>query len=297
VKPSTVAIGAILAAAGGFFVGQVASRRSAAPADDAPAPNVEAEGPDPSKRYRVIVGRSPQRGDEGALVTIISFVDYAIETPAKTQSVLDRVAKRYGQKVRLVYKMNPDANHAGAMGAAEAVLAAAAQERFWEMHQRLLRSRTKLSRPDLEAHARAIGLDLEKFRAALDSHEHARIVQSDMRSAARFGVRGGSHLFVNGFPVAGDATEDALRRIVDREIPGAQRLLSTGVPPDRLHSTLLRDALRGLGDQAPAQAERPPVRPQVVEDPNAVYKVPIEGAPARGPATALVTIVEFTDFQ
>jgi len=296
-KASTVAIGAILAAAGGFAIGQLSGPGGGAAPDVAPTPVVEEGGPDPAKQYRVIVGRSPQRGEEGALVTIVAFVDYAIDGPAKTQSVLDRIAKRYGSKVRLIYKQNPDANHPGAMGAAEAVLAAAAQDKFWEMHQRLLRDRSKLSQPELDAHAKAIGLDFEKFRTAIDTHENARIVQSDMRAASRVGVRGSSHLFVNGYPISGGATEEALRRLVDREIPNATRTLSTGVPADRLYSTLLRNALREIGDTGPDTDRGTPPRPQVVEDPTAVYKVPIEGAPVHGPAAALVTIVEFTDFQ
>ncbi|BDG03963.1 DsbA family protein [Anaeromyxobacter oryzae] len=44
---------------------------------------------------------------------------------------------------------------------------------------------------------------------------------------------------------------------------------------------------------APQQAR--PARP--VEDPKAVYKVPLDGSPVRGPADALVTIVESSDFQ
>ncbi len=43
----------------------------------------------------------------------------------------------------------------------------------------------------------------------------------------------------------------------------------------------------------PAQAQRP--RP--VEDPRAVYRVPVDDSPAKGPADALVTIVESSDFE
>jgi len=46
--------------------------------------------------------------------------------------------------------------------------------------------------------------------------------------------------------------------------------------------------------ELPPQA-RPPQRPQ--EDPRAVYRVPVDDSPARGPADALVTIVESSDFE
>jgi protein-disulfide isomerase len=45
-------------------------------------------------------------------------------------------------------------------------------------------------------------------------------------------------------------------------------------------------------------AQQPSQRPQrPVEDPKAVYRVPIDGSPVKGPADALVTIVESSDFE
>ena len=51
-----------------------------------------------------------------------------------------------------------------------------------------------------------------------------------------------------------------------------------------------RDALSNL------QAAAPSARPREA-DPNRRYVINVAGAPARGPATAAVTIAEFADFQ
>jgi protein-disulfide isomerase len=53
------------------------------------------------------------------------------------------------------------------------------------------------------------------------------------------------------------------------------------------------DALDKTVQQVKAQA--PPPRPQ--QDPNKVYNIPIASSPVRGPRSAKVTIVEFSDFQ
>jgi protein-disulfide isomerase len=59
---------------------------------------------------------------------------------------------------------------------------------------------------------------------------------------------------------------------------------------------------RGAWDGGGRQPARPPqaagARPaRQVEDPKAVYRVPVDGSPAKGPADALVTIVESSDFE
>lgn len=44
-----------------------------------------------------------------------------------------------------------------------------------------------------------------------------------------------------------------------------------------------------------AAAQAPPARPAM--DPNKVYDIPLASSPVRGPRTAKVSIVEFSDFQ
>ena len=62
-----------------------------------------------------------------------------------------------------------------------------------------------------------------------------------------------------------------------------------------------RGALDGGGRQGPgvaaAPVAQPPRPPRPVENPRAVYRVPVDGSPVKGPADALVTIVESSDFQ
>ena len=59
-----------------------------------------------------------------------------------------------------------------------------------------------------------------------------------------------------------------------------------------------RNVLKGVterfGGARPPPAQ-PPARPQ--EDPKAVYRVPLDDSPVKGPADALVTIVESSDFE
>ncbi len=60
-----------------------------------------------------------------------------------------------------------------------------------------------------------------------------------------------------------------------------------------------RGSLTGGGQPTrPAPGAPPQQRPtRPIEDPRAVYRVPVEDSPAKGPADALVTIVESSDFE
>jgi protein-disulfide isomerase len=66
------------------------------------------------------------------------------------------------------------------------------------MHDRIYESRGALSRGDLVAHARALGLDCERMGAELDAAAHAPRVQRDVSSGAASGVAGTPAFFVKG---------------------------------------------------------------------------------------------------
>jgi protein-disulfide isomerase len=74
-------------------------------------------------------------------------------------------------------------------------------------------------------------------------------------------------------------------------IAGARLPLVAAASPAR------SDAAKPAAAQPPNAPAAPQPAPQLVEDGNAVYKVPVGSSPVRGPADALVTIVEVSDFE
>lgn len=201
--------------------------------------------------------------------------------------------------MKVVFKQNPLPMHQNAMIAAEATLAANAQGKFWQMHDKIFQNQRALSREDLERYAQEIGLDMARFKRSLDTHEFQRQIQADQALATQLGARGTPSFFVNGRPMRGAQPFEGFKTIIDEEITRANRLLATGVSKTRLYAELTKNgqtrASAGPEKAGPDGAKRPP-RPR--EDPNAVYKVAVAAdEPAKGPPTALVTIVEWTDFQ
>ena len=197
--------------------------------------------------------------------------------------------------MKFVFKQNPLPMHDNAMIAAEASLAANAQGKFWQMHDKMFENARALTRPDLERYAQEIGLDMERFKRSLDSHEFKREIEADQAIAAQLGARGTPSFFINGRPLRGAQPFEGFKTVIDEELQRANRLVSTGVPRARLYAELTKAAPPTKAPGGADAAKRPP-RPR--EDPNAVYKVAVANdEPTKGPATALVTIVEWTDFQ
>jgi protein-disulfide isomerase len=88
--------------------------------------------------------------------------------------------------------------HPSAQTAAEAAEAAAAQGRFWDMHDRLLAHQDALAPRDLWHHAKELGLDVERFAEDLRTREYAPRVADDVRGADASGVAGTPTFFING---------------------------------------------------------------------------------------------------
>jgi protein-disulfide isomerase len=199
--------------------------------------------------------------------------------------------------VRVVFKHNPLPFHKNAMPAAEAAMAADAQGKFWEMEKKLFENQRALERADLERYAQELHLDVNRFKADLDGHTHQRRIEADQRLAQQIGARGTPAFFINGRNVRGALPYEEFKRVIDEEITRADRVLKTGVPRSRLYAELTKDGRTSAAPpgKAPPTAGQQPPRQR--EDPTAVYKVPIDGGLVKGPPTALVTIVEFTDFQ
>jgi DSBA-like thioredoxin domain-containing protein len=201
--------------------------------------------------------------------------------------------------VKFVFKENPLPMHQNSMIAAEAAMAANAQGKFWQMHDKMFDNQRALSRPDLERYAQEIGLDMNRFKHSLDTHEFQRQIQADQALAAQLGARGTPSFFINGRPLQGAQPFEGFKTVIDEEVTRANRMLATGVTKARLYAELTKNGQTHAAAPTPgAQGPGKNMPPRPREDPSAVYKVAIADTdPVKGPDSALVTIIEWTDFQ
>jgi Na+/H+ antiporter NhaA len=142
--------------------------------------------------------RDHVRGPEKAPVTVVEYGDFECPYCGRAESVVRELLADYGD-VRYVWRHLPlNDIHPQAQLAAEAAEAAAAQGRFWEMHDLLLDRQDALRPRDLVRYAGDIGLDVERFRADLRRHTGAGRIAEDVDSADLSGVSGTPTFFVNG---------------------------------------------------------------------------------------------------
>ncbi|MGN6302980.1 MAG: DsbA family protein [Angustibacter sp.] len=111
--------------------------------------------------------------------------------------------------------------------AARAARAAGAQGKFWQYHDALYAKQVKpntgaLSDQHLVDVARALGLDVTRFRADMASKATAGAVQRDFDEGQRIGVTGTPAFLVNGEPIIGAQPTEAFVQAIQYAASASQ---------------------------------------------------------------------------
>lgn len=180
-----------------------------------------------AQQKKMVSGDAPSFGPASAKVTVVEFADFQCPFSAKAARVISDVKAKYGSRIRFVFRQFPLKFHTDAHRAAQAALAAHAQGKFWDYHDKLFAvgpsnasntQKPDLSRATLDSYATQVRLDSARFKKAIDNKEYAGKVDADMKLAVELNVQGTPTLFVNGkrlanatdYETVADAIEAAL---------------------------------------------------------------------------------------
>lgn len=139
------------------------------------------------------------QGSPEASVTLVEYGDFECGYCGEAYSIVKEVQRVMGERLRFVFRhfpltqMHPHAEHA-----AEASEAAAAQGRFWEMHDLLYENQRTLDDRHLVRFAAELGLDGDRFARELREGVYRERVREDFMSGVRSGVNGTPTFFING---------------------------------------------------------------------------------------------------
>ncbi len=170
-------------------------------------------------------------------------------------------------------------------------MAANEQGKFWEMHDKIFDNQQKINAqnpgPDLERLAQEVGLNMSRYRAAMDGHKFKAQIEDDSKYGNSVGANGTPTFFINGREVAGAMPFEQFKSIIDEEQKKADELLKKGVKLDQVYEKLLEAAAQPSAAPQPAAAAGEPER----------KSIDAGKSPSKGPANAAVTIIEFSEFQ
>ncbi len=297
-KPNVIIallVGGVIGFAVGKMVGPAATGTGpAAVAANAPAPGKAAPAPtrpaggDDQTVFKVPLDGAPVHGNVSAPITIVEFSDYQCPFCGRANGTIKQIESDYGDKVRVAMRQFPLSFHQNARPAALAALAAGEQGKYWEMHEKLFGNQNALDAASLEKYATELGLNLEKFKADMQSQKLADIISKDQAAGSQVGVSGTPAFFINGRKISGAQPIQNFKTVIDQELGKAQAMIAAGTKPEAVYAAILEKAQNAPPPQAAPQAPPPP----------AVRNIPVPAnSPWKGANPAKVTIVEWSDFQ
>lgn len=164
---------------------------------------------------------APARGPEKARITLVEFSDFQCPYCSAAIAKVNAILRAYPNDVKLVFKQFPLETHSRAMPAAEAALAANAQGKFWELHDKMFANFRMLTSENILLWAKETGLDMNQFRADLQSHKFRSTIERDVDDGMKAFVQGTPTFFINGQRYNGALELDAIRPVLDAELKKA----------------------------------------------------------------------------
>jgi NhaA family Na+:H+ antiporter len=179
-----------------------------------------------SKLVLPVGSRDHAQGPEDAPVTLVEYGDYECPHCRQVVPIVRQLQERFGERLRYIFRHFPlSTAHPNAQLAAEAAEAAAAQGKFWEMHELLFAHQTSLDRRHLIQYAAQLGLDVERFERELADHVHADRVREDFLSGVRGGANGTPTFFLNRTRYDGPWDLDSLISEIEKPLGVQVRLV------------------------------------------------------------------------
>jgi protein-disulfide isomerase len=189
------------------------------------------------------------RGKANAPVTLEEYGDFQCLPCGAFFVVLAKAEEEFGDRLRVVFRHKPLHQHEHAVLAACAAEAAGLQGRFWEMHDLLFQNSTRWTKgvetvgPDAPpskrldskllamptevrdvflVYAEMLKLDLERFKADMDSPEVKARVESDRTRGDSLGIDRTPTIYLNGrlMTYITIRTTEGLHAVIEAELNG-----------------------------------------------------------------------------
>ncbi len=155
-------------------------------------------------------------GPADAPLTLVEYGDYECPYCAVALPIVNRLRSELANRLRVIFRHFPQNSvHPQAGVAAQAAESAAAQGKFWEMHEMLFQHQADLAEKDFTHFALSLGLEVYRFQSDMEREIFAPRVAEDFRSGLRSGVEATPTFFINGARYAGPLEYESLREALE----------------------------------------------------------------------------------
>lgn len=220
-------------------------------------------------------------GTADAPVTLALFGDLACPHTRSALRAAVRTATHFGQQLRLVFYNRPLDERPFSLEAARvlsAVALRAGPDAAWRALNEAGSSRTEEPN-ELERWLTVAGVEAAPSVLAQEPAANAR-VHADIELSVVLDVQQTPTLFVNGRRLIGVPGDGVLESAIEEERRAVRFLRAQGLPAADAYARRIKKNLTGVDEGAPSRA-----------------CVPADKAPSLGSPRALLTLVEFSDFE
>lgn len=184
---------------GGVFL---FSKNPSTPKDGSPVNSTFLEPAGRQKTGGIINGNYAD-ASPGAALSLVEFGDYQCPACGIVNPVIKQVLAEFGGKVNFAFKNFPLSQHANANISSYAAEAAGLQGKFWQMHDKLYETQDVWSnspdpKPIFEGYAMDLGLDVDQFKADIESQKVKDMVRKDSGDGSAVGISFTPTFFLNG---------------------------------------------------------------------------------------------------
>lgn len=173
----------------------------------------------------LVKGEVNSKGPDDAPVTIIEYSDFRCPYCSRAyQTIENEVLKKYGKKVRFIFKHFPLDFNSWAMSAAIATECAAIQKKelFWKLYSNFFEKQAEINPDNVKSKAiewlSKDNIDKKKFEKCYDNKETKAKIEKDKQEGMSLGVSGTPAFFINGIFIGGAVPAQKFEEIIEYEL-------------------------------------------------------------------------------
>ncbi|MFT3827674.1 MAG: DsbA family protein [Chitinophagaceae bacterium] len=156
------------------------------------------------------------QGNAHAHIVLVEYGDYECPHCGAAYPIVKKLQSHFGNKLLFVFRNFPLTEiHPHALAAAYVAESAAAQGKFWPVHDLIFEHQNQLSVKSLLSYATKSGVDIAQLEEDMTSDAVINKVETDIEGGLRSGVNGTPTFFVNGKRYEGDYEYEAFKEFLE----------------------------------------------------------------------------------